>query len=78
MTRLVLGESPIARTARDRLFIPLMNRPLVQRLIWEQACQLKVSYRRGRWPGGRTSPSGATDAPVTGYRTCPAAAEKAD
>jgi len=47
MTRLVLGESPIARAVRDRLFVPLMNRPLVQRLIWEQASQLKVSYRHG-------------------------------
>ncbi|MFG2761579.1 FAD-dependent oxidoreductase [Streptomyces wuyuanensis] len=60
LTRLVVGDTPVARAARDRLFVPLMNRPLVQRLIWEQSSQLKIHYRNGplgsrlrdRWPFG--------------------------
>jgi len=46
MTRLVLGDSPVARQVRDHVFVPLTNRPRVQRLIWEKASQLEVSYRR--------------------------------
>jgi 4,5-epoxidase len=47
LTSLVLGGSAAAWLLRDHVLVPLMNRPLVQRLIWEQASQLKVSYRRG-------------------------------
>ena len=47
MTRMVVGESRLARVLRDRVFVPSLNHPLVQRLIWEQASQLKVSYRSG-------------------------------
>jgi 4,5-epoxidase len=47
MTRIVLGESRLARLVRDRVFVPSLNLRLVQRLIWEQASQLKVSYRDG-------------------------------
>jgi len=47
LTGLVLGGSAPARLLRDHLLIPLMNAPVVQRLIWERASQLKVSYRRG-------------------------------
>lgn len=47
MTRLVLGDTALARLARDHVFVPLLNRPWAQRLIWEHASQLKVSYRRG-------------------------------
>ncbi|WP_440085451.1 FAD-dependent monooxygenase [Streptosporangium sp. LJ11] len=47
MTRIVVGETVLARAVRDRVFVPLMNRPLVQRLIWEKSSQLKVSYRNG-------------------------------
>ena len=47
MTRMVLGESRLARVLRDHVFVPALNRPIVQRLIWEQASQLKVSYRGG-------------------------------
>lgn len=45
MTRMVAGESRLARVLRDHVFVPLLHRPTVQRLIWEQASQLKVSYR---------------------------------
>lgn len=47
MTRLVLGDTAAARLVRDRVFVPLLNRPLVQRRIWEQASQLTLSYRGG-------------------------------
>ena len=47
MTRVVLGDSAPARLIRDGVFVPLLKRPFVQRLIWEQASQLKVGYRRG-------------------------------
>ncbi len=53
LTGLVLGGSAIARLLRDRVLVPVMNSPRVQRLIWEQASQLKVSYRRGPL-GGRS------------------------
>ncbi|EST38787.1 hypothetical protein N566_05565 [Streptomycetaceae bacterium MP113-05] len=47
MTRMIVGETPLARAVRDRVFVPLMNRPSVQRLIWEKSSQLKVTYRNG-------------------------------
>jgi 4,5-epoxidase len=47
MTRLVLGDSAVARQVRDHVLVPLMNRPRVQRRIWEKASQLGVSYRHG-------------------------------
>lgn len=56
LTRMALGDSRLARVVRDRVFVPSLNFRLVQQLIWEQASQLKVSYRRGplarkmRWP----------------------------
>lgn len=46
-TRLVLGESGPTRLVRDRVAVPLMNRAFVQRMIWAQASQLRVSYRGG-------------------------------
>ncbi|MGH3872707.1 MAG: FAD-dependent monooxygenase [Pseudonocardiaceae bacterium] len=60
MTRLVLGDTAVARLVRDRVFVPLLNRPWVQRRIWERASQLTLSYRASprRWfsscqPGDR-------------------------
>jgi 4,5-epoxidase len=47
MTRLVFADGPLSRFVRDRIFVPLLNRRLVQRLIAERASQLKVSYRAG-------------------------------
>jgi 4,5-epoxidase len=52
MTTTLLGGSRTARLVRDHVLVPLMNLPPVQRLIWEQASQLLVSYRRGPL-GGR-------------------------
>ncbi|MFJ9968766.1 FAD-dependent monooxygenase [Streptomyces avermitilis] len=47
MTSMIVGQTPLAQAVRDRIFVPLMNRPLIQRLIWEKSSQLKVNYRRG-------------------------------
>lgn len=47
LTRVVTGQNAPARAVRDRLLVPLMNRPAVQRLVWEQASQLKINYRGG-------------------------------
>ncbi len=55
MTRLVFADGPISRLVRDWIFVPLLNRPLVQRLIAEQASQLKVSYRGGPLAAGGRS-----------------------
>jgi 4,5-epoxidase len=51
MTRVVLGGSAVARLIRDRVLVPLMNRPFVQRLIWERSSQLMISYRGGPLAG---------------------------
>ncbi len=53
MTRMMLGGSRGARLVRDHVLVPLLNLPPVQRLIWEQASQLRTSYRGG--PLGRRS-----------------------
>ncbi|OEV11873.1 FAD-dependent monooxygenase [Streptomyces nanshensis] len=47
MTRVVTGQSAAARALRDHVLVRLMNVPAVQRLIWEQASQLRISYRGG-------------------------------
>ncbi|MFG2335506.1 FAD-dependent monooxygenase [Streptomyces yangpuensis] len=47
MTGLVVGATPWARCLRDRVFVPLLNRPAVQRRIWEKSSQLTLTYRRG-------------------------------
>jgi 4,5-epoxidase len=52
-TRLIVGDAPLFRLLRDRVAVPLMNLPVVQRLVWEQASQLKISYRKGPLGGRR-------------------------
>ncbi|MGH3814574.1 MAG: FAD-dependent monooxygenase, partial [Pseudonocardiaceae bacterium] len=47
MTRMILGDTAVARLVRDRVFVPLLNRPWMQRRIWERASQLTLSYRSG-------------------------------
>ncbi|MGI9000580.1 MAG: FAD-dependent monooxygenase [Pseudonocardia sp.] len=51
LTRVVLGGSAAARLVRDHMLVPLLNRPLVQRLIWERSSQLLISYRGGPLAG---------------------------
>lgn len=59
-TRLLVGAGPMTRFLRDRVVIPLLNLPSVQRRGTESASQLWVSYRRGplggRRFGGRPRP----------------------
>ena len=47
----VLGNHVFARLLRDRVIIPLMSTPSMQRRVWETVSQLKVTYRDG--PLGR-------------------------
>lgn len=74
ITRLVLGGSAAARLVRDHVLVPLMNRPLVQRLIWEQASQLRISYRGGPLAGRGLPLSG----PRPGDRVPDLACRRAD
>ena len=76
MTRMVMGESRLARTVRDRVFVPLLSRRVVQRLIWEQASQLKVTYRSG--PLARTAPWTVRSRPLPGDRVPDLACCRAD
>ena len=52
-TRLLVGAGPVTRLLRDRLFLPLLNLPSVQRRGTASASQLWVSYRRGPLGGPR-------------------------
>ncbi|GGK97871.1 oxygenase [Mangrovihabitans endophyticus] len=53
LTHLMLGRGAVARLLRDHVVVPLMDRPLTQRLITETSSQLRVSYRRGPLADGR-------------------------
>ncbi|QES52115.1 hypothetical protein DEJ50_03215 [Streptomyces venezuelae] len=57
MTGLVLGGTWWARLLRDRVFVPLLNQPVVQRRIWVKSSQLALTYRRGPLGAGRRLPS---------------------
>ena len=57
---LILGNHVLARLLRDRVVVPLMNKASMQRLVWENLSQLKVTYRDGplgdgarKWFSGR-------------------------
>ncbi|RRR95666.1 FAD-dependent monooxygenase [Glycomyces terrestris] len=51
-TRILVGEGPVSRFVRDRLFVPLLGLPAMQRKATRTASQLWVTYRRGPL-GGR-------------------------
>ncbi|MEO3803379.1 FAD-dependent monooxygenase [Nonomuraea sp. B1E8] len=51
-TKILVGEGAAARFVRDRIFVPLLNSPRVQRQATRTASQLWVSYRKGPL-GGR-------------------------
>jgi 4,5-epoxidase len=53
MTRVMIGESPLARLLRDHVVVPMMNRGFVQKAMWEKSSQLKITYRGGPLGGGR-------------------------
>jgi len=46
-TRLLLGEGLLSRFVRNRVLVPLLRQPGVQRRATRDASQLWVSYRRG-------------------------------
>ncbi|MDF2979016.1 MAG: hypothetical protein K0S40_3744 [Actinomycetospora sp.] len=54
MTRVMVGGSASARLVRDRVVVPVMNRPAVQRRIKDASSQLRLSYRRGPLGAGRS------------------------
>jgi 2-polyprenyl-6-methoxyphenol hydroxylase-like FAD-dependent oxidoreductase len=45
--RLLLSKHPIVAFARDRVILPMVNRPAIQRRVWQKASQLGVTYRKG-------------------------------
>ncbi|MGW5398096.1 FAD-dependent monooxygenase [Streptomyces sp. NPDC003952] len=56
MTGMVLGQTAWAQALRDHVFVPRLNRPLVQRRLWEKSSQLTLTYRRGPLGTGRQLP----------------------
>ncbi|MCY0941419.1 FAD-dependent oxidoreductase [Streptomyces antarcticus] len=78
MTGMLLGRTRWARTLRDHVFVPLLGRPLVQRLLWEKSSQLTLTYRtgplggapygRGPRPGDRVPDLACTRADGTSTR----------
>jgi 2-polyprenyl-6-methoxyphenol hydroxylase-like FAD-dependent oxidoreductase len=56
LTEMVLGHGRAARLLRDRVAIPLVNQPWLQRLIAEKSSQLQVSYRSGPLGAGHRLP----------------------
>ncbi|WP_328863047.1 FAD-dependent monooxygenase [Streptomyces sp. NBC_00306] len=77
LTRLAVGDTPLARVVRDHVVVPLMNRPLVQRLVWEQSSQLKIHYRTGPL-GSRTYGRRPFGAPRAGDRVPDLPCRRAD
>jgi 4,5-epoxidase len=64
---LILGNHVLARLLRDRVIIPLTNKASMQRRVWENLSQLKVTYRNG--PLGRqTGKRFAGQGPLPGDR----------
>jgi len=47
VTKVNVAQSRFGRFVRDRLIVPVMNLPVVQRWVTFQTSQLWVSYRRG-------------------------------
>ena len=67
---LILGNHVLARLLRDRVIVPLMNTASMQRRVWENLSQLKVSYRDGPLGRRRAGGSPATiRCPATACRT---------
>jgi len=58
VTKVLLGINPVARVLRDRVILPVLNRPIMQDRLLAQASQLSVSYRRGPLTPKRQIPVG--------------------
>ncbi|MDA1387123.1 MULTISPECIES: FAD-dependent monooxygenase [Glycomyces] len=55
-TRILAGGTPLTRLVRDRLMLPLLNLPAVQRQATRTASQLWVTYRKGPLGGRGPAP----------------------
>ncbi|MDN5915203.1 MAG: FAD-dependent monooxygenase [Pseudonocardia sp.] len=55
-TRILVGTGPVARFLRDRVFVPLLNQPGVQRRATRTASQLWATYRAGPLGGRGRAP----------------------
>ncbi|NYH55599.1 4,5-epoxidase [Nocardiopsis arvandica] len=62
-TRVQTGRGPLTRFLRERVLIPLVNLPPVQRRFTQVASQLWVTYRRDPLSGGITSRFGRRPRP---------------
>jgi 4,5-epoxidase len=76
MTRVMLGGTAATRLLRDRVVVPAMNRPAVQRRIKDASSQLRVTYRRG--PLGVRGAAGWRRGTVPGDRLPDRACRRAD
>lgn len=61
VTKVNIAQGPLGRFLRDRLLVPLVNLPRVQRSVTYRTSQLWVSYRRGplaekRWCARKPRP----------------------
>ncbi len=56
-TRLLVADGAVGRFVRDRLVVPLLDSPRVQRAATRRASQLWVTYRRGPLGGRGRAPS---------------------
>jgi 2-polyprenyl-6-methoxyphenol hydroxylase-like FAD-dependent oxidoreductase len=45
VTRIIFAMNPIARFVRERLLVPVLRRPFVQRLLFSKLSQLEMNYR---------------------------------
>lgn len=75
-TRVQTAGGPLARVLRERLMIPLIDLPVMQRWATAVASQLGVSYRRGPLAGGWRARLGARPRP--GDRVPDLACRRAD
>ncbi|AQT75615.1 FAD-dependent monooxygenase [Streptomyces sp. fd1-xmd] len=59
MTGMLLGRTAWARAMRDHVLVPLLDRPAVQRRLWEKSSQLTLTYRKGPLGTGGQLPRSA-------------------
>ncbi|GAB3451840.1 FAD-dependent monooxygenase [Actinophytocola sediminis] len=76
VTKINIADSPVGRFLRDRVIVPLLNRPVVQRWATYSTSQLWVSYRRGPLGAGRLAR--LTTRPRQGDRVADRPATRAD
>jgi 4,5-epoxidase len=45
--RLLLSRNPMVAFLREQVMLPMVNRPEVQRLVWQKSSQLGITYCKG-------------------------------